>query len=60
MEWTHLPRAGGIYDQHPDLLDAWDLIFAELAVEEKRKQKDRERDARKVKSQGGKRGRRRS
>lgn len=27
MKWNHLPVAGGIYDQHPDVLDKFRLIF---------------------------------
>jgi len=27
MKWTHLPNAGGIYDQHPKLLDDFLTCF---------------------------------
>jgi len=27
MKWNHLPVVGGLYDQHPDLLEQWDIIF---------------------------------
>jgi len=44
MKWTHLPVAGGIYDQHPKLMDEWRIIFgirsekqAKEAEAEKRK-----------------------
>jgi hypothetical protein len=29
MKWSHLPVAGGIYDQDPDLLDGFLIIFHE-------------------------------
>jgi hypothetical protein len=41
MKWSHLPVAGGLYDQHPDLLDQWWVIFGAMAkkeAEERRKQ----------------------
>lgn len=47
MEWTHLPVAGGLYDQHPKLLDDWMVIFGakgEKAQRDKDKA-DRERAA---------------
>lgn len=25
-QWNHLPVAGGLYDQHPRLLEEWDMI----------------------------------
>jgi len=27
MKWAHLPVAGGLYDQHPQLIDEWDILF---------------------------------
>lgn len=27
MKWAHLPNAGGLYDQDPDLLDKFTIIF---------------------------------
>ena len=27
MKWAHLPVAGGLYDQHPKLLDEWMMII---------------------------------
>ena len=27
MRWNHLPVAGGVYDQHPQLIDQWLYIF---------------------------------
>jgi hypothetical protein len=31
MRWTHLPKAGGIYDQSPDFIDGIEMIFAAKA-----------------------------
>jgi hypothetical protein len=44
MKWAHLPVAGGLYDQHPDLLDAWRFIFSVRAEHEKKEHDERERD----------------
>lgn len=43
MKWNHLPVAGGLYDQHPKLLEDFRYIFAarnahEAEKEQKRKQ----------------------
>lgn len=27
MDFAHLPVAGGIYDQHPQLIKEWSIIF---------------------------------
>lgn len=56
MRWAHLPVAGGLYDQHPELLDQWQVIFRlenERAAAEHRKQ---QAEARKTQSKS--RGRR--
>lgn len=37
MNWAVLPNAGGLYDQHPQLLDDWLYIFQEQHAEEDRK-----------------------
>lgn len=29
MKWSHLPVAGGLYDQSPVLLEQWRYIFSE-------------------------------
>jgi hypothetical protein len=31
MKWAHLPVAGGIYDQHPQLLVEFEILFDEKA-----------------------------
>jgi len=45
MKWSHLPVAGGLYDQHPDLLDAFRIIFGIRARhdEEQRQKEEAER-----------------
>ena len=42
MEWNHLPLAGGLYDQHPRLLDEWQVIFHLKAEKEAAEQEERE------------------
>ncbi len=42
MKWTHLPVAGGLYDQHPDLIDGFDIIFRARAKHEAEEQRKRE------------------
>lgn len=37
MKWSHLPWPGGLYDQHPKLLDDWVYIFQEQNREQDRK-----------------------
>jgi hypothetical protein len=46
MRWNHLPRAGGLYDQHPRLLEQWRILFREKAVEEKRRNDEDKRKQR--------------
>jgi hypothetical protein len=60
MKWAHLPVAGGLYDQHPDLLEAFKTIFAMRAEHERVEQARREREAKRGgKGGGGVAGRRR-
>ena len=60
MNWAQLPVDGGLYSQHPELLDKFVFIFEEQARHEK---DEREKEARKNKQQpsglGRRRGRRR-
>lgn len=46
MKWSHLPIAGGLYDQDPDLLDGFMIIFAARAKhdEEERKKEEAKRN----------------
>lgn len=48
MEWSHLPVAGGIYDQHPQLMDDFMYIFKKKAEFE---EQERKRDKAKVERQ---------
>lgn len=64
MKWSHLPVAGGLYDQDPDLLDKFEFIFGELDAEEARKEEERKKkdaaDSRKNSAKSSsRRGRRR-
>lgn len=36
MQWNHLPVAGGIYDQDPELLRRWRIIWGEQGEQERR------------------------
>jgi hypothetical protein len=42
MKWNHLPVAGGIYDQHPDLVDMFQIIFA-ARNDQARKEQEQQR-----------------
>ena len=44
MKWAHLPVAGGLYDQHPDLLDAFRLIFSVRAKHDAEEREKEEAD----------------
>ena len=51
MKWTHLPVEGGLYDQHPQLMDDFVVIMmAENRAERKRIEEQRRQS--KVKSRG--------
>lgn len=50
LKWNHLPLAGGLYDQHPDLLDGFEIVFAARAEHEAEEAKKREREQ---KNKGG-------
>lgn len=45
MKWAHLPNAGGIYDQHPDLLDGFQIIFYERSKHEAEEEQKRNRSS---------------
>lgn len=48
MKWSHLPVAGGLYDQDPRLLDDWRYIFGERSKhehEEREAEKAKQRNA---------------
>jgi hypothetical protein len=53
MKWAHLPNAGGLYDQNPDLLDKFSWIFGKIAEQQKAEQDKSERDARRKNSSRG-------
>lgn len=41
MEWSHLPVAGGIYDQDPELLEKFRILWHEKAQHDKREEAKR-------------------
>lgn len=49
MKWAHLPVAGGLYDQDPQLLDEWEIIFRRVARKEEEERRKREAEARRRK-----------
>lgn len=61
MRWNHLPVGGGLYDQHPRLLDEWRIIFNAKADHERDEAEKRARESNKpnAKPRGGRRGRKR-
>lgn len=52
MSWTHLPNAGGIYDQDPELLDKFKILWS------LQNEHEREKQARQKSEQNRKAGRR--
>lgn len=52
MKWAHLPVAGGIYDQHPQLLDEFMYIFRKQSEwdELERKREKRKQEQQKMKT----------
>lgn len=59
MKWAHLPNSGGIYDQDPELLRRWGIIWQAQAERQRAEEKKREAEQRKrsASSGGGSRGR---
>jgi hypothetical protein len=52
MKWTHLPVAGGVFDQSPRLIDHFESIMAVEARVVKRQQAEQERKAKKSRMSG--------
>lgn len=47
MRFNHLPVAGGLYDQHPRLIEDWGYIFERRALREQEEAEKRERASKK-------------
>lgn len=45
MDFNHLPVQGGLYDQHPELLRQWLIIFQAQAEHQRKEQRKRENSA---------------
>ena len=45
MEWAVLPISGGIYDQHPQLIDEWLVIFEAKGRHERAEADRRKRES---------------
>lgn len=56
MKWSHLPLPGGLYEQHPDLLDQFTYIFSERnkyeAEKQEKERKEQEQKQRQATSKG--------
>ncbi len=57
MKWNHLPNAGGLYDQHPDMLDDFHYIFQTRAEHEENERKKEEAKRKRDSAQAGRRTR---
>lgn len=44
MNWAHLPVAGGLYDQHPQLMEEWEYIFIRRSEHDRAVAAKKERD----------------
>ena len=53
MKWSHLPMPGGLYAQHPDLLDGFRIIFSARAEHEAEEEKKRKSESKRLGSRGG-------
>lgn len=56
-KWTHLPVAGGWYDQHPDFVDKMIVIMSKEAEYEEKKQAIERQKAQKPQGRSYRRGR---
>jgi hypothetical protein len=45
MKWNHLPVAGGLYDQNPDLLMQFEYIFGERAKQQEKENRKQRAEA---------------
>lgn len=52
MDWNHLPVAGGIACQNPDLMEAFRIIFSVKSQYEAQQKKKQEAEAKKNKATG--------
>lgn len=67
MKWAHLPVAGGLYDQDPELLRKFEILFREVDEHERRETEKQKAEQKRNASKGkpsrtpmrGGRGRRR-
>lgn len=54
MKWNHLPQPGGYYDQDPELLALWRVIFSERSAHQVREHEQQKKDMEAQKSRSGK------
>jgi hypothetical protein len=59
MQWNHLPVAGGMMDQNPQVLEMFEYMFTEQQKAEERKQKKKDAEMKRNSSKRPSRGRRR-
>lgn len=55
MKWTHLPIAGGLYDQHPKLMDDFFLLMNAESEHQAKKNKNQMGPGKQGKAKGVKR-----
>lgn len=52
-KWAHLPVAGGIYDQHPTLIDEWGVLFEIQAKHDKAEHEKQRQEMQRQQRQAG-------
>lgn len=52
LKWNWLPNGGGLYDQDPELLDAFRYIFSEIKKHEAEQEAKRQREQDRRKGSG--------
>jgi hypothetical protein len=57
MKWSHLPVGGGIYDQHPKLLDDWLTIMGIDGEQEEKRMREQKKEKAPSASRVARRGR---
>jgi len=52
MKWSHLPNAGGLYDQDPDFIEKMQHLFSERNEHQRKEQEEQRRKMESKKSTG--------
>jgi hypothetical protein len=48
MKWAHLPIDGGMYDQDPELLRRFEIIFSEIDKQDRSERDKREQEQKRM------------